>query len=165
MHQRISILVAALALAGCATAGSDTRPASAAATPAKAPCVATPQQIAAKDIAPGSGEPVVTGSELLVAYTGWLFEGCAPDQQGKQFDTSKNRVTPFGFVLGAGRVIKGWDEGVVGMREGGKRVLWIPADKAYGVKGTPDGSIPPNSALVFEIELLKVISRPQGAAN
>ena len=153
---------ATLVLAACAAPAGDSRGTSTAAgaDAKRTACVATPMQLAAKDIKAGEGDPIPAGTAVLVNYTGWLFESCAPEQKGKMFDSSKNRSTPFGFMVGAGRVIKGWDEGLVGMREGGQRLLWIPADKAYGEKGTPDGSIPPNSALVFEVELVKVIYRP-----
>ena len=86
---------------------------------------------------------------------------CAPDPKS-HVTLSRNRKTPFGFVVGAGRVIKGWDEGVVGMKEQGKRVLVIPPDKAYGEKGAGGGKIPPNSTLVFEVEVVRVLDTKQG---
>jgi FKBP-type peptidyl-prolyl cis-trans isomerase FkpA len=119
----------------------------------------------AKDCAPppGEGELVQFRTAALVGYTGWLYDGCAKDLKGEQFDTSDGRVTPFGLVVGAGKVIKGWDEGLVGMKTGGKRLLVIPPDKAYGDK-SPTPKIPPNSTLVFEVSIIKILSGPPPAA-
>lgn len=100
---------------------------------------------------------VEKGKAVLVSYTGWLYDSKAPDQKGAKFDTSEGRATPFGFVVGAGRVIKGWDEGVVGMKEGGKRTLVIPPAMGYGAKGAGD-KIPPNATLLFEVEVIKMIN-------
>lgn len=97
----------------------------------------------------GIGAEAITGKKVTVEYTGTLLDG-------KKFDSSKDHGKPFSFVLGASEVIKGWDEGVVGMKVGGKRKLIIPARFGYGEWGTPDGSIPGNATLVFEIELLQV---------
>ncbi len=99
------------------------------------------------DIKVGTGATAVDGKNVKVNYTGWLTNG-------KQFDTSVGKA-PFGFPLGAGKVIKGWDEGVAGMKVGGKRQLRIPPDLAYGARGYP-GFIPPNSTLIFDVELLSV---------
>ena len=90
-----------------------------------------------------------------VHYTGWLHEQTAADKRGQKFDSSRDRGEPFVFKLGAGRVIRGWDEGVAGMRVGGKRELLIPADLGYGVRGAGK-VIPPGASLVFEVELLDV---------
>ena len=106
---------------------------------------------------PAEGKVAEKGKAVLVNYTGWLYDPKAPEQKGKQFDSSAGRATPFGFVIGVGRVIKGWDEGVPGMKEGGKRRLVIPANMAYGEKGAGD-TIPPNATLVFDIELIKIIN-------
>ncbi len=96
----------------------------------------------------GSGQEAITGDTVSVHYTGWLLDG-------KKFDSSLDRGEPFEFVLGQGNVIQGWDQGVVGMKVGGKRKLTIPADLAYGAQGI--GSvIPPDSALIFEVELLAI---------
>jgi len=100
------------------------------------------------DIKVGSGAVAQTGQHVTVHYTGWLTNG-------KKFDSSVDAGRPFEFMLGAGRVIKGWDEGVAGMKVGGKRQLRIPSELAYGSKGYP-GAIPANSTLIFDIELLGV---------
>ena len=88
-------------------------------------------------------------------YTGWLYDERAPDRRGTQFDSSRNRNEPFTFLLGAGQVIRGWDEGVAGMRPGGTRELHIPAWLGYGDSGA-GRVIPPGASLVFEVELLDV---------
>jgi FKBP-type peptidyl-prolyl cis-trans isomerase len=101
-----------------------------------------------EDLEVGTGDEAKTGKTVSVHYTGTLTNG-------SKFDSSLDRGKPFEFQLGAGRVIKGWDQGVVGMKVGGKRKLTIPSDLAYGTRGFPP-VIPPNSTLVFEIELLGV---------
>jgi FKBP-type peptidyl-prolyl cis-trans isomerase len=100
------------------------------------------------ELAPGGGAEAQRGRTVEVHYTGWLTNGT-------KFDSSLDRGRPFSFPLGAGRVIAGWDKGVEGMKVGGKRKLTIPAHLAYGAAGVP-GVIPPNSTLVFEVELLAV---------
>lgn len=107
------------------------------------------------DIVQGSGAVASPGDEVTVHYTGWNFDEREPDRRGEKFDSSLDRDEPFTFLLGAGRVIRGWDEGVTGMRVGGKRVLMIPPEMGYGRKGA-GGVIPPNGSLVFEVELLAV---------
>ncbi len=101
-----------------------------------------------EDLVVGTGAEAVTGKMVEVHYTGTLLDG-------KKFDSSKDRNEPFGFKLGAGMVIKGWDVGVAGMKVGGKRKLTIPSDMGYGDRGYP-GVIPPRATLVFEVELLGV---------
>jgi FKBP-type peptidyl-prolyl cis-trans isomerase len=100
----------------------------------------------------GTGAEAKAGQEVSVHYTGWLFYG---GERGKKFDSSKDRGEPFEFPLGAGHVIKGWDEGVAGMKVGGTRVLTIPPALGYGARGA-GGAIPPNATLIFEVELLGV---------
>ena len=100
------------------------------------------------DIQVGTGAEARPGKTVSVHYTGWLTNG-------KKFDSSRDRNQPFDFPLGAGKVIKGWDEGVAGMKVGGKRQLRIPPELAYGDKGT-GGLIPPHSTLIFDVELLAV---------
>jgi peptidylprolyl isomerase len=98
----------------------------------------------------GDGAAAVRGDKVAVHYTGWLNE---KEQRGKKFDSSVDRGQTFTFLLGAGRVIKGWDEGVAGMKIGGKRTLYIPAALGYGARGA-GRSIPPNADLIFDVELL-----------
>ena len=107
------------------------------------------------EVAEGDGALASPGDEVSVHYTGWLYDENAPDRRGEQFDSSRERGEPFTFLLGAGRVIRGWDEGVAGMRVGGKRVLLIPPEYGYGRKGA-GGVIPPQASLVFEVELVGV---------
>ena len=110
--------------------------------------VTTPSGLKYEDMVVGTGEAAKAGQTVSVHYTGWLTDG-------KKFDSSKDRGQPFSFPLGAGRVIKGWDEGVQGMKVGGKRKLTIPAQLGYGARGA-GGAIPPNATLIFEVELLKI---------
>lgn len=106
------------------------------------------------DNAIGSGAVAQTGKQVTVHYTGWLYDQTAADKHGKQFDSSIPRGTPFSFQLGDGQVIKGWDQGVAGMKVGGRRTLVIPSDLAYGPDGR--GPIPPAATLVFDVELIAV---------
>jgi FKBP-type peptidyl-prolyl cis-trans isomerase len=106
------------------------------------------------DIVVGTGKVAKEGDGVRVHYTGWLTNG-------KKFDSSVDAGRPFTFVLGNGEVIKGWDEGVAGMKVGGKRQFHIPPDLGYGESGTPDGTIPPNSTLIFEVQLLSIQEPPQ----
>ena len=100
----------------------------------------------------GTGATPKTGQTCVMHYTGWLYEN---DAKGKKFDSSVDRGEPFEFPIGAGRVIKGWDEGVASMKVGGKRTLIIPPALGYGARGA-GGVIPPNATLVFDVELLDV---------
>jgi FKBP-type peptidyl-prolyl cis-trans isomerase FkpA len=112
----------------------------------------TPSGLEFEDNTIGSGELAASGQEVTVHYTGWLYQDGV---QGKKFDSSKDRQSPFVFSLGAGMVIKGWDEGVAGMQVGGVRTLIIPPALGYGARGA-GGVIPPNATLKFEVELLGV---------
>ena len=107
------------------------------------------------DVVVGEGDAATAGDEVSVHYTGWLYDQNAPDMRGEQFDSSRDRGQPFVFRLGTGRVIRGWDEGVAGMRRGGKRELHIPAWLGYGEDGA-GRVIPPGASLVFEVELLDI---------
>lgn len=107
------------------------------------------------DAVVGEGDAATAGDEVSVHYTGWLYDQNAPDNRGEQFDSSRDRGQPFVFRLGTGRVIRGWDEGVAGMRRGGKRELHIPAWLGYGEDGA-GRVIPPGASLVFEVELLDI---------
>ena len=100
----------------------------------------------------GTGAEAVPGTQVSVHYTGWLFDAAAADHKGTKFDSSLDRGQLFDFPLAAGHVIKGWDEGVAGMKVGGKRTLIIPSEMGYGARGA-GGLIPPNATLVFEVEL------------
>jgi FKBP-type peptidyl-prolyl cis-trans isomerase len=103
----------------------------------------------------GTGALAESGKSVVVHYTGWLFDSAAPENKGRKFDSSRDRGEPFAFNLGDGQVIKGWDQGVDGMRVGGQRTLIIPPELGYGARGA-GGVIPPNATLVFDIELLAV---------
>jgi FKBP-type peptidyl-prolyl cis-trans isomerase FkpA len=108
-----------------------------------------------EDAVVGSGATAQAGQRVQVHYTGWLHDPAADNGRGRKFDSSKDRGSPFAFPLGAGHVIRGWDEGVQGMQVGGTRVLLIPAELGYGARGA-GGVIPPNATLVFEVDLLAV---------
>ena len=107
-----------------------------------------PSGLRYQDVAVGSGEEAVAGRTAVVHYTGWLTDG-------KKFDSSRDRGEPFSFPLGAGQVIAGWDQGVAGMKVGGRRKLVIPSELGYGAAGAPP-DIPPDATLVFDVELLGV---------
>ena len=108
-----------------------------------------------RDVRVGPGEPAKNGRRLFVQYTGWLYDPKAADKHGKKFDSSREYGEPFSFTLGAGRVIRGWDQGVAGMKVGGTRTLVIPSELAYGARGA-GRDIPPNATLVFDVELLAI---------
>ena len=124
--------------------------------PAAAPATAPAAELKIIDRQVGAGRQVESGRAALLHYTGWLYDDKAPDNKGKQFDASANRGLPFGFIVGVGKVIKGWDQGVLGMKVGGKRTLIIPPQLGYGDKDVGNGLIPPNSTLLFDIELIEV---------
>jgi FKBP-type peptidyl-prolyl cis-trans isomerase len=107
------------------------------------------------DVVAGSGAEAVSGRRVSVHYTGWLHDPAKTDGHGLKFDSSVDRGSPFDFQLGGGQVIRGWDEGVAGMKVGGKRTLIIPSEMGYGARGA-GGVIPPNATLVFDVELLGV---------
>ncbi len=107
------------------------------------------------DVVQGEGATASAGQEVVVHYTGWLYDPDQPENKGEKFDSSVDRGDPFIFLLGAGRVIRGWDEGFAGMQLGGKRILIIPPEMGYGARGS-GGVIPPNATLMFEVDLLEV---------
>jgi len=136
-------LALSLTLAGCKRSEA----------PGAAPADAKPVALQKIDTVPGTGKEAVAGATVVVNYTGWLYSPNAQLQHGAQFDSSVGRE-PFSFQLGAGQVIPGWDQGVQGMKVGGKRTLIVPAEMGYGAQGA--GPIPPNANLIFEVELLDV---------
>ena len=114
-----------------------------------------PSGLQYEDTIVGNGATASAGVEVTVHYTGWLYDPMTDNGRGRKFDSSKDRGDPFKFDLGAGMVIRGWDEGVAGMAVGGTRVLRIPPELGYGARGA-GGVIPPNATRVFEVELLAV---------
>ena len=151
---------------GCTTAQE--KPATAArAAPSpvatQASCQPPPKELVVKDLQKGTGDAAAFRSVVMVGYTGWVYDGCAQDFKGEKFDSSDGRPAPLGLMVGAGKVIKGWDEGLVGMQKGGKRLLVIPPEKAYGAR-SPTPKIPPNSTLVFEVAMVDVTPQPPPAA-
>jgi FKBP-type peptidyl-prolyl cis-trans isomerase FkpA len=115
-------------------------------------------QLLTEDLRRGIGEVARSGMQLILHYTGWLYDPKALGYRGRKFDSSRDRGRPFVFRLGEGRVIQGWEVGITGMQVGGLRRLVIPPEMAYGGRGIGNGLIPPNSTLVFEVELLGVES-------
>jgi FKBP-type peptidyl-prolyl cis-trans isomerase FkpA len=152
----------------CALAASAAQaqtPPAAAEAPAAAPAPvvvgsATPgpaaEQLTVIDNKIGTGKEATTGATVYMHYSGWLYRPLAKNMHGKLFDSSVPRGEPLDFVLGAGRVIKGWDQGIQGMKVGGKRTLIIPSELAYGSRPAAGSNIPPNSALIFDVELMDV---------
>ena len=107
------------------------------------------------DLTPGNGPEVTAGQTAVVHYTGWLYAEGAPDNKGRKFDSSRDRGDPFAFRVGGGQVIKGWDQGVAGMKVGGERRLVIPPELGYGSRGA-GGVIPGGATLVFDVELVAI---------
>jgi FKBP-type peptidyl-prolyl cis-trans isomerase FkpA len=127
-------------------------------TPAQPTVQSAAPQIQIIDTVVGKGKEATVGSNVTVNYTGWLYKPMAAKQRGRKFDSSLNPDrTPLDFRLGEGRVIRGWEQGVPGMKVGGKRTLIIPSELAYGKRGSPGpGGIPPDADLIFDVELLDV---------
>ena len=140
--------------------GATAAPASA----APAASMGAPATLKMIDRKVGDGALAEAGAPVNVHYTGYLWNAIAPDNKGSKFDSSIDRKVPFGFIIGAGRVIKGWDEGVVGMKVGGQRTLIIPPDKGYGDRGA-GGVIPANATLVFDVELMSVVGKTMNASG
>lgn len=142
MRRLLLPLLLSLAAAGCSM------------EPSRPPPGGTLTTFERIDTQPGTGAEAVAGRKVTVHYTGWIYDNRTESKHGKTFDSSVGRGQPFTFVLGAGQVIRGWDEGVAGMKVGGKRTLMIPPDLGYGSRRA--GPIPPGSSLVFDVELLDV---------
>jgi len=147
---------AAPAAEATAPAAETAAPSSDSAAPATASTGTETMALQKTDLAPGTGAEIKSGQSALVHYTGWLYDAGAPDNKGKKFDSSVDRNEPFEFPVGGGMVIKGWDEGVAGMKVGGKRRLVIPPEMGYGARGAGNGLIPPGATLVFDVELLEI---------
>jgi FKBP-type peptidyl-prolyl cis-trans isomerase len=147
---RILIGVAAASLAALAVAQQPAE------TPASPPALAAAPSVLVTDLVAGIGDEALPGMVLIVHYTGWLYDPTATEHRGRKFDSSRDRGQPFSFPLGGGRVIRGWEQGIPGMKVGGTRRLVIPPDLAYGPRGAGNGVIPPNATLLFEVELLAV---------
>lgn len=146
--------VAFITMSACSRQPS--APAAGASAPAAAESSKPVTELERIDIEVAPGEGISAGQVAVVHYTGWLYDPTQPENKGRKFDSSRDRGQPFRFPVGGGRVIKGWDEGVQGMRVGSRRRLIIPASLGYGERGAGGGVIPPNSALVFDIELLGI---------
>jgi FKBP-type peptidyl-prolyl cis-trans isomerase FkpA len=116
---------------------------------------AMPMELQKIDVKQGTGAEATVGKVVVVHYTGWLYDPAKPDNKGAKFDSSRDSGKQFEFPLGGGRVIKGWDQGVAGMKVGGQRTLVIPPDMGYGARGA-GGVIPPNATLIFDVELFEV---------
>jgi FKBP-type peptidyl-prolyl cis-trans isomerase FkpA len=138
-----------LAIAGCQAQSNSTN------TKENTPVSANITELQKIDTVVGNGREAEVGFNVTVHYTGWLYDANAKDFKGQKFDSSLDRNSPFNFFLGGGQVIQGWDEGVQGMKIGGKRTLIIPSELGYGARGA-GGAIPPNATLVFDVELLNV---------
>jgi FKBP-type peptidyl-prolyl cis-trans isomerase len=145
----ILLALTAVFVVAQSTAGKSTAPNTNAPTKVTGDGVKTASGLVYWDIRVGNGDVAKEGSHVRVHYTGWLTTG-------KKFDSSVDAGKPFDFTIGNGEVIKGWEEGVAGMRVGGKRQLRIPPNLGYGAEGTPGGPIPPNATLIFDIRLLGV---------
>jgi FKBP-type peptidyl-prolyl cis-trans isomerase FkpA len=163
---RYASILAVLAILNACAATPQATPAASKATPAAttsaaaSACKPPPKELVMRDLEPGSGKTVGLRSGALVFYTGWLYDGCKPDLKGAQFDSNMGQPAPFSLLVGTGKVIKGWDEGLMGMKEGGRRLLIIPPDKGYGARDVGGGKIPANSTLVFEVQVAQIPYQP-----
>jgi FKBP-type peptidyl-prolyl cis-trans isomerase FkpA len=150
MRQNIFLAIVVTALSTfIACGGSDNSPSS-----TGGDGVSSITSLQVTDVKVGTGTEATNGKSVTVHYTGWLYNESAPDKHGTKFDSSRDRNQPFVFTLGAGGVIAGWDQGILGMKIGGQRTLVIPPSLGYGSRGNPP--IPPNATLVFDVELLGV---------
>ena len=156
------LVFTALALAAAGAMAQDAQASAAAATTqsatsvAEAPAAPALPPLEKIDHVVGKGAVATAGKTVRVHYTGWFYRPLATKQRGKKFDSSVDRGEPLEFTLGEGRVIKGWDQGVEGMKVGGKRTLIIPSHLAYGKRNMGNGAIPPDSDLIFDVELVGV---------
>ena len=158
---RRAFVLAMAATMGAACVGAPPAPpAPPAAAVARTNCTPPPSELVVTELAPGDGPSLGFKSAANVWYTGWLYDGCKPDFKGQRFDGNVGNPVPLPLMVGVGRVIKGWDEGLVGMKAKGKRLLIIPPNKAYGPREVPGGKIPPNSTLVFEVEVMNIVAQP-----
>ncbi len=147
------LVMAVFASSGCsADSNSSNSPTSKQEKPAMSKSITELEKI---DQVVGEGREAEAGTNVTVHYTGWLYDPSKPEGHGEKFDSSVDRREPFVFYLGGGQVIRGWDEGVAGMKIGGKRTLIIPSHMGYGERGA-GGVIPPNATLVFDVELLGI---------
>ena len=147
-----ALLMAVFATSGCS---ADSKTNTSSSQQEKIAMSANITELTKIDQVVGEGREAEAGFNVTVHYTGWLYDPAQPEGKGKKFDSSVDRGEPFNFFLGGGQVIRGWDEGVVGMKVGGKRTLLIPSEYGYGARGA-GGVIPPNATLVFDVELLGV---------
>ena len=147
--QLLAILITAITLCACERGASKTT------IPAR-----PVTELIIRDTQTGNGTAAGKDHQVTVHYTGWIYDEAAGQLHGKQFDSSRgddnNKAQPFSFYLGANQVIPGWDQGIAGMKVGGKRTLIIPPELAYGKRGSGRGTIPGNATLIFDIELLAV---------
>lgn len=155
---RMLVPAAILLLTACGGQGPDSGTGSAGSSAPIALPSGELQELTVIEIEAGSGDSVRRGDTAVVHYTGWFYDPEAGNRRGAQFDSSRGGET-FSFQLGAGRVIRGWEEGVDGMRVGGRRYLFLPPEYAYGERGAPP-TIPPNASLVFDVELVEIIPLP-----
>ncbi|MFL6672743.1 MAG: FKBP-type peptidyl-prolyl cis-trans isomerase [Massilia sp.] len=155
MIRRSLFIALLLATAAASAQQGAAQPADSQADPQAAAAPAAPKvQIIEQKV--GTGREAGVSNTVRVHYTGWFYKPLAKNQRGRKFDSSLDRGDPLEFRVGAGQVIKGWDQGVAGMKVGGKRTLIIPSELAYGKRGAGGGSIPPDSDLIFDVELLDV---------
>jgi len=146
-----------VALAVCAIAFAARAEAPATSPPVTPPAAVAPEAaVLVTDLVKGVGDEAFPGMVVIVHYTGWLYAPNAKNFRGRQFDSSRERGQPFSFHLGSGHVIRGWEQGIPGMKVGGTRRLVIPPELAYGSAGAGNGVIPPGATLLFEVELLAV---------
>jgi FKBP-type peptidyl-prolyl cis-trans isomerase len=148
IHFTKFVFIALIAVTAACSGRSDAPPATSGAPPAVT-------SLHTATLKPGTGATIAAGQTAVVQYTGWLYEAGATDHKGKQFDSSRNGRDAFKFPVGTGSVIKGWDQGVLGMKIGESRRLTIPPDLAYGDAGA-GGVIPPGATLVFDVELVGI---------